>query len=357
MSCCNNHLKSILTNLFTGIKSLKSCLEEAGSLLELQPIFLKNTAYISQFIKNTRSQFRSFPILQYLRKIKLSIEKIQKNNAQATASTIRSVFPLYLGSGLGLELPTKEYFDYFLAKILAHCKIMVRLVICSKKCALYFIHFLQYGHYMEISTMVISLLGHIWHQARQCLLAMDSFYSRLYTHRDLFPVQKAGGKEYDIPRELGSFIGEDWKEQIDVLVEQNATSSTGVFKLVDLTGADDKGEATSGHKRSHAGLDKTTNKKPKIEEATDCGEVVSRESLTPLKSASHVAQVFGKNSLVKFLKNETEYRTTKSEKSLTKSISQFHWEKFRQLMENNLKSKKGDHLRDLFNVEWAKLMK
>lgn len=338
---------------FPEIKSLKTCIEAGLSLLELQPQFLKNTAYISRFIKNFRSQFRSFPILQYMRKIKLAIEKIHKNNAKDTVSNIQSGFPIHLGSGHDLELPSKQYFDYCLAKVLAHCQIMVRLVVCSKKCALYFIHFLQYGHFIEVSTMIIALLGHIWHQARQCLLRMDAFYNELHTYRDLFPTQKSDSKEYSFPSDLSKFIGDDWKEEVDVLVEQTvAPSSTTVLQL--LGGGNEQQDIETTVQTVKAVPKKIHTA---LSQEDDIGEVVSREpvEMKPVaKSEAAIPEVLGKKTLLKFLKTEHELRAKGSRKRLTKNVSQFYWEKFRLLME--AKTRCNVNIKDVFDKEWAKLV-
>lgn len=341
----------------SGGKSMKTCLDAGLVLLELQPQFLKNTAYISRFIKNFRSQFRSFPILQYMRKIKLAIEKIHKNNAKDTVSNIQSGFPIHLGSGHDLELPSRQYFDYCLAKVLAHCQIMVRLVVCSKKCALYFIHFLQYGHFIEVSTMIIALLGHVWHQARQCLLRMDAFYNELQTYREMFPNQKSDSKEYSFPENLSKFIGDDWKEEVDVQVEQiTAPSTTTALQLLSGRNEQDNMETTGQTITEPRPVASKSSKmmRTALSQEDDIGEAVSRDpvELKPVnKPEKAMPEVFGKKTLLKFLKTENELRIKGSSKRLTRNVSQFSWEKFRQKMERCNVDIKG-----VFDKEWAKLV-
>lgn len=343
---------------FSEIKDLKICLEHGVGVLELQPQFLKSAAYISRFVKNFRSQFRSFPILQFMRKIKLAIEKIHKNNAKSTIENILSGFPSLLGSGHDLELPTRQYFDYCLAKILAHCQIMVRLVICSKKCALYFVHFLQYGHYIEISTMIIALLGHTWHQARQCLMQMNSFYNKLHSFQGMFDNQKLASKEYAFPDNLGSFIGDDWMEEVDILMQSTAatTSSDALYLLSEIANAR---QSEDVQRTNPIATRKLKNQKTILSQDDDMGEVISRETLEavvevatpPVKRAP---EILGKKTLIKFLNTENELRAKGSNKRLTKGISRFHWEQFRQRMES--KSKSSENIKSVFDLEWTQLM-
>lgn len=318
-------------------------------MLELHPQFLKNTAYISRFIKLFRSQFRSFPILQFMRKIKLAIEKIHKNNAKDAVANVLSGFPVHLGTGYDLELPSSLYFEYCLAKVLAHAQIMLRLVICSKKCALYFVHFLQNGHFIEISTMIIGLLGHVWQQARQCLLRLDGFYNQLVTLGSIFPNKKEFASPEDFPLNLISFIGVDWKEEVDVLVDESTSSyaSSTAFKLISGEQVEQM-EIAPEEPRKRPG-----NKMliPKAQES-DMGEVISRDTLKP----TGMPEVLGKRTLINFLRAENELRSKKSNKSLTKGVSLFHWEKFRSMMEVKLKMA-NVNIKDVFDREWAQLCK
>lgn len=339
--------------MFPGIKSLRTCLDDGVDMLELQPLFLKNTAYISRFIKLFRSQFRSFPILQHMRKIKLAIEKIDSNNAREPVSSILSGFPVHLGTGYDLELPSQQFFDYCLAKVLAHCQIMVRLVVCSKKCALYFVHFLQYGHFIEVSTMMIGLLGHIWQQARQCLLRMDAFYNQLVTYRSLFPIRKTATvqEDYEFPTNLVSFVGDGWKEEVDVLKDETTTTSFASSDAFRLISKDETMEITP---ETVPVIRKTPINRmivPKEDLADDdMGEALSRDTLKPTGKP----EVLGKKTLINFLRTENEYRNKRSSKSVTPKVSQFQWEKFRALMERKMKFQ-GVNIKDIFDKEWAQL--
>lgn len=243
------------------------------------------------------------PLMQLLQKIKVAIFKIHQNNALDTLRNVLSSLPDYLGSGLDLELPSKQYFDYCLAKILCHSKILVRLVVCCKRCALYFVHFLQLGHYIEISTLMTSLLGHVWHQARQSLLRMAQFYSELFTQRSLFPKQKVADKDYELPNDLEDFLGSEWKEEIDIIVPDDTTYSDTVFNLID-TGP--VSMPNSKRRDNYLEVPGThfTAKRPKIEQTVDIGEVVQR-------GVHSKDQVRGKKTPEPSLKKDKQFRISK----------------------------------------------
>lgn len=330
---------------------MKECLEDGIGLLELHPQFLKNTAYISRFVKLFRSQFRSFPILQFMRKIMLAIEKIHSNNAREAISSVLSGFPIHLGTGFDLELPSRQYFEYCLAKVLAHAQIMLRLVVCSKKCALYFVHFLQQGHFIEVSTMTIGLLGHVWQQARQSLLRMDPFYKQLMAFRSQFPSKKSAEQIDDsFPTTLLDLIGDDWKKEVDVLVDdETSTLFTTTEALHPIVNENDQPIEEYTQTPRKVQCHKIITPK---EEDHDIGEAISRGPPKP----KGIPEVLGKRTLIHFLKTENEMRSKRSNKSLTKGISQFHWEKFRQLMEGKMRIP-NVNIKDVFDKEWVHFRK
>lgn len=286
-----------------------------------------------------------------MRKIKLAIEKINKNNAKDAVANILSGFPLHLGTGYDLELPTRQYFDYCLARVLAHAQIMVRLVVCSKKCALYFVHFLQAGHFIEISTMIISLLGHIWHQARQCLLRLDPIYKDLVTCQSIFPCKKDPEYCCVFPSNLATFLGSAWTEEVDVVADEVATvfASSDVSKLLSV---DQSQSAATPEEKQLDTRQIIRIAAPQETESVDMGEVISRETLQP----TGAPEVLGKRTLITFLRTENELRGKKSRNSLTRGISQFHWEKFRSLMEAKMRLP-NSNIKDLFDKEWVQLRK
>lgn len=346
-----------LISPFSGIKLLKSCLEGFVEVLELHPQFLKNTAYIARFIKLFRCQFKASPILQFMRKIKLAIEKIHINNAQDVTTSILSGFPIHLGTGYDLELPSRQYYEFCLAKILAHAQIMLRLVDCSKRCTMYFIHYLQYGHFMEISTMSIALLGHIWQQARQSLLQLDKCFRELTKFRDLFPINTKNSQPevvIELPANVIELIGAtQWEKNIDVAEDEIPTifaSSKTAFKSVTKMETNTTSEETLAAPATKPSVHKLSVKE---EENSDIGEVISRDTLKP---TGH-PEILGKRSLFTFLKTENELRAKNSSKSLTKGVPQFHWEKFRRSLEIQIKRPGDVNIKEFFDKSFTELLK
>lgn len=284
----------------------------------------------------------------------MAIEKIDKNNARNAVTSLLSGFPVNLGSVTSVEVPTIKYFEYTLAKILAHAHIMLRLVICSKKCALYFVHFLQTGHYVEVSTIFIGLLGHVWYHARQCLLKMEQFYNKLVTFTAMFPNKNSSHEvdSSDIPANLAFSIGEDWKEEVSSMDEE----SRAKFESSTASSLDAIGDVRNTLNEELLKPRKVHPLKivpQKLETECDIGEVISRETMEPASKSTPV--VTSKRSLMDFLKTENELRIKKGSKSLTKAISQFYWEKFRQLMER--KSKMPNvNIKAVFDREWQQFL-
>lgn len=250
---------------------------------------------------------------------------------------------MYLGSGIDLELPSRRYYEYFLAKILAHSKIMTRIVVISKEAALHFVQFLQRGHFIEMSTMMTSLLGQIWQQSRTSLKHMAKFYNEIYKFREQFPLDK-NSKEIRLPATLEEAVGDEWRTDIDVKVSNKINFSNTVFKAFEEENVEKK----------EAPKIIVIQRQPPAKKAKIALEEVGVPISRDIFNSHSITQVNGKKSLDKFLKQENIYRIQRNAHSLTSKVSQFHWERFRREMESN--SKSGVNIRDLFILEWNKLI-
>lgn len=354
----------------------------------MQPKLEQAAAMASRLIARRANSFRVQPSFMYFRKMNIALCRVKELNiyqdikdiqsAIGVAKTARKLDDKYY-------LPDRENFFYFLTKCQSFAKLLVRIVMCARESHRLFLELLHRSAFIETISLFSAVLAEIWAICIEMCRNIVQFYN------GFFPFY---AKNYDqskaLPKRLHKWLGDEYKDYIDISVDTNQLNSKNELFLFDGNDTIERDgmaieqkfepkllisqtlpkdsktsdtDSSTGHKKSKMKELKThdlletrqnygnTAKAHDAKEKTvvsmkampiantnfDLGEKISRtnEKTTtnqnmPAKIVKHinVGQMKTIKEIREFLSTEDELRQNKREKN-TQGIKNGDWEKFK----------------------------
>uniref|UniRef100_A0A1L8DA90 Nucleolus and neural progenitor protein-like N-terminal domain-containing protein n=1 Tax=Nyssomyia neivai TaxID=330878 RepID=A0A1L8DA90_9DIPT len=325
-----------ITEIRKGLEEAKSCL----SLDALGP----PAARISRLIMRLSNQFRSTIGFKAIRKMNIALLRAREINLPSCMENILACFPTYLGGiGGSVMLPSRQYIEYTLIKLMGFAKVLCRIVHLAKEVAKFFLGTLNLGHFLELSTIVLATVAEIWKCSRNLCKNTALMYNRILTMRKHFvPSEQDFLKGYHLPQLLDKWLGSDWDE----ITEEQSPFTQKKSQATLLNFSDDEDEAPAKLPDQPIPMEIITV------DAEETGIAIDRRTFSTHTHHS----VIDRKSLLKFLQYENQLRTKKDPKSLTENISAKKWQKFQEKLDAASRTKSKSDLLTFFRSKWKKIL-
>ncbi|XP_055698802.1 uncharacterized protein LOC129799151 [Phlebotomus papatasi] len=326
------------------VQEIRKCLEGAKKCLSVEPLG-PPAARISRLIARMSSQFRSTVGFKALRKMNVALLRAKEVKMTDCIDNILACFPGYVAEIQGkIPLPSRQYFQYVLLRMMGFAKILCRIVYLAKDTARFFLSTMNLGHFMELITILLATVAEVWKNSKKLCRATVQMYSKMHPMRKHFSkTDQDFLKGFNLPNRLDEWLGEDWDEIIE---EEKAPLTPKKPEKSLLEFSDEEEEP----------FEKLPEIKPaptKMEIEEETGIPIDRKTLSTHTQHS----VMDRKSLTKFLEAENNFRLKKDPKSLTLAISKKKWRKFQQQLEIASNTKSKTDLLVFFKVQWTKLLK
>lgn len=331
--------------LISDVTKLKEILNEGITFFSTTVEFRTEAAQLSRLIFMNCKQFRMMRGLQDMKKVNQALLRYLNMDFVTTLETLNG----FISDGFESEItvPYRQNLDYVLIKLQGLSKLLVRIVICIKASASFFLGLIKAGSFYMKGSVFISTLASIWNMSREmCKFAVRQ-YNKLISFRMKLE-EKPGlqwiSPSYQFPEYLEDWIGDEWTQLI--------VNETYAFKI--LAKKEDVKTFLSNREEFTGILDRMKDdghesdvivNEPAVEiiqvndDELDSFEPLSRtivkKETEKFEYIHQLASLTTKNSIEKFLKTETSYRKVDTKKSLTISkMKQKVWKEFKKDITN-----------------------
>lgn len=265
-----------------------------------------------------------------------------------------------------VNVPYRQSLDYILIRLQGLAKLLVRVVECSKNSAKFFLGLIKAGSFYMKGIIFFSTLASVWNRSREFCKFTAEQYNLLREFRENLkekPGQKWNDGQYELPEMLDLWLGEDYsnlivKETFDIRL---LLSEDAIKNFSENT--DDVNDALQRIKveseEDDNSLDETMNCEVKIEENssyeleiedfTPIPRTVKKEiAESPLEHS--LSSLKSKDSIMKFIKNESHYRKVDPKKSLSiNKMKKKAWKEFKDEIQ-----RKKDLLQETTFISYVK---
>lgn len=211
--------------------SLLENFEHCENITNLRPKLEEAAAMASRLIARRAHSFRVQPSFMHFRKMNIALCRLKElniyqdikdiHNAIGVAKTARKLNDKYY-------LPDKENFFYFLTKFQSFAKLMIRIVMCARESHRLFLELLHRAAFIEACSLFIAVLAEVWSICIEMCRCAVQFYNGFHSFY---------AKNYDqsttLPKRLNKWLGEEYKEYIDVSIDANQQNVKEEFFLFD----------------------------------------------------------------------------------------------------------------------------
>lgn len=218
-----NKIRSFQTDLCTFLADFDELLrnfEHCENIHVLRPKLEQAAAMTSRLIARRAHSFRVQPSFMYFRKMNIALCRLKELNIYQTikdyqqaigvAKTARKLDDKYY-------LPDQENFFNFLSKFQSFAKLLVRVVVCAQEAHRLFLELLHRSAFVETISLFASVLAEIWTICREMCRNAVHFYNGFHPF-----YAKNFDQTKGLPKRLNKWLGDEYKEYIDVSIDQSA---------------------------------------------------------------------------------------------------------------------------------------
>ncbi|KAI5638818.1 hypothetical protein NE865_08520 [Phthorimaea operculella] len=313
----------------------------------------REAAICARFLYKFDKKFRNDIGYRSLRKVNTALRKYLTLHLLKDFENFISLLP---SQDDEQYLPTRQMLEYVLLRLLAFSKIMLRICVCSKQAAVFYLDRLKRGESHWMSLMPYALLSRIWSISMVLLQRSHAWYSNLNPFLEQLKLKGMNflPADYSLPSDL-----EEWLDlkNLDNFGKFEWSQKKQV-KFDQLLSVDDEGDTLDNILEF---VDKINEAIPEVEEtdvefdemkpqstevqvknvSIDQGEKISRDIFKSFFKTDTVAEikhsanrVTNKQSLNQFINNEEKFRNENSSHALTGHLSFMQW----QSLKNSLLS-------------------
>ncbi|XP_031638662.1 uncharacterized protein LOC116350833 [Contarinia nasturtii] len=202
---------------------------------ELRPKLEETAAMASRLIARRAHSFRMQPSFMYFRKMNIALCRIKElniyqdlkdyQNAIGVAKTARKLDDKYY-------LPDHGNFFYFLTKFQSFTKLLIRIVMCARESHRLLLELLHRAAFIETISLFIAVLAEVWTICIKMCQSAVQFYNAFYPFY---------AKNFDqsklLPKRLHKWLGDEYKEYIDISMDQNQLESNDELFLFESSEA------------------------------------------------------------------------------------------------------------------------
>lgn len=352
------YLSTFLIN-FSDLPALKNITNNIIKVLSKQSPLHKESAICSRFLYKYDKKFRNDIGYRNLRKVNTALKKYLALNLLKEIENFSSALPDAEDDD-DLYLPSRQMLQYVLLRIMAFAKIMVRVSICSKQAAVFYLDRVKRGESHWMSLLPYALLSRLWSMSMVLLQHSTTWYTNLYPF--LNKLQMKGldflPNNYALPQDLDQWLDLkhidefgrfEWAQKKDIDVDNtlNDDDNDLLDNILDYVNQNNENEIESDHEEEIKPILIKTEEVPlPVPNITqiDHGVALSRESFKLLLNTSKNGKeeqgpppppkrekqhsyksVTNSTSLKKFIEVEEHFRNESDSKSLTSHLSLMQW--------------------------------
>ncbi|KAF9794261.1 hypothetical protein SFRURICE_009638 [Spodoptera frugiperda] len=340
------------------LPALKNITNNIIKVLSKQSPLHKESAICSRFLYKYDKKFRNDIGYRNLRKVNTALKKYLALNLLKEIESFSSALPD--AEDDDLYLPSRQMLQYVLLRIMAFAKIMVRVSICSKQAAVFYLDRVKRGESHWMSLLPYALLSRLWSMSMVLLQHSTTWYTNLYPF--LNKLQMKGldflPNNYALPQDLDQWLDLkhidefgrfEWAQKKDIDVDNtlNDDDNDLLDNILDYVNQNNESEIESDHDEEIKPILVKTEEVPlSVPSVTqiDHGVALSRESFKLLLNTSKSGKeeqgppqppkrekqhsyksVTNSPSLKKFIEVEENFRNESDSKSLTSHLSLMQW--------------------------------
>lgn len=327
-------------------------------MLSKQSPLHKESAICSRFLYKYDKKFRNDIGYRNLRKVNTALKKYLALNLLKDIEHFLSCLPS--DNDDGLYLPTRQMMEYVILRIMAFSKIMLRICVCSKQAAVFYLDRIKRGESHWMSLLPYALLSRLWSMSMILLQHSTTWYSNLYPYLNKLELKglKFLPDTYKLPEDMEQWLDLknvdnfgrfDWaqKKNIDIDSALIDDDDNDLFEnILGYVNQINKETDEEEHEEEiKPQFDRSKEEQLILPSITqiDHGVVLSRESFKVLLSSSKkitkesntptpenvddhsYETITNSSSLKKFIDREETFRNESDSKSLTSHLSLMQW--------------------------------
>lgn len=175
-------------------------------MLSKQSPLHKESAICSRFIYKYGKKFRNDIGFQNLRKVNTALKKYLALNLLKHIEDFLLSLPTE--SDEDLYLPTRQMLEFVLLRVIAFSKIMLRVCVCSKKAAVFYLDRIKRGESHWMSLLPYALLSRLWSMSKVLLQHTTTWYSNLYPYLNKLQLKGMNflPDNYKLPEDLEQWL-------------------------------------------------------------------------------------------------------------------------------------------------------
>ncbi|XP_022126493.2 nucleolus and neural progenitor protein-like [Pieris rapae] len=358
------------------IRSLRYNTNNIIQVLTKQSPLHQESAVCSRFLYKFDKKFRNDIGYRSFKKVNSALKKYLSLNLLKDIQRFVSLLP---NKDDELYLPTRQMMEYVLVRIMSFSKLMLRIVICAKQAAVFYLDRIKRGESHWMCLMPYALLSRIWSMAQVLLQHSCNWYNQLHP---LLKILEPKGlnflpPDYKMPddlelwcdlKNLNEYGNFEWTHKIKIKVEPMILDESdgdgnfcdSIFELANQI--NEKTVVPEDVNFTITTIKETPNETNIYSQDNDIGVPVSRENIqTNVKIVSReisqaileaqvketvmaedicvlekreskhityihsIDNVSNNNSLKEFIDIEEKYRNKNKDKALTGHLSVMQW--------------------------------
>ncbi|KAJ8730888.1 hypothetical protein PYW08_002301 [Mythimna loreyi] len=343
------------------VSALKHVFNNIIKVLSKQSPLHKESAICSRFLYKYDKKFRNDIGYRNFRKVNTALKKYLALNLMKDIENFLFALP---SEGDDLYLPTRQMLEFVLLRIMTFSKIMLRVCVCSKQAAVFYLDRIKRGESHWMSLLPYALLSRLWSMSMVLLQHTTTWYSNLYPYLNKLQVKGVHflPENYNLPEDLEQWLDLknidefgrfEWaqKKLVDIDDTLIDGDDNDLFdNILGYVNQNNEDQAESDHEediKSLPLLEKNQENPLPVPTVTkiDHGVVLSRESFKtllnsnksfvkdkipppapPVKVIEHsYEKITNSSSLRKFIEMEEKFRNECDSKSLTSHMSLMQW--------------------------------
>lgn len=258
-------------------------------------------------------------------------------------------------SSTTVSVPYRHCLDYIIIRLQGLARLLIRIVVCIRKCAAFFLGLIKAGSFYAKGVVFISTLASVWSQSREFCKFTVRQYNQLSKFRDVLK-EKPGAKwvdgNYEVPTKLEDWLGSEYDEfvvnetyDIKLLVKEadlelfsgSKNETLSVFSRI--ISKNDGEVFIKALSPDVAQVQQEANDELELEDFAPIPRKQLKSAVVaPVKIQHHSASsLSSKDAIQIFVRNETSYRKVDKNKSITiNKMKRTVWKEFRDDIKNKL---------------------
>lgn len=341
------------------VKQLNDTCKSIIKILSKQSPLHREAAVLSRFLYKFDKKFRNDIGYRNLKKVNSALRRYLAVNFLKDVESFTSVLPKDMEE---IYLPTRQMLEYIMLRLITFAKIMLRVGVCSKQAAIFYLDRVKRGESHWMSLMPYALVSRIWSISVVLVQHSCNWFSNLYSFLDKLKFKGLSflPESYNLPtnlekwlnfKNMESFGRFEWSRKKTINIESLIIEDSdgdiieNIMKYVELVNKDESLEEKFEQENTTELTEKLNDSESfqvPIDKTVDYGEVISRDTFKNLfkttvilpKIHHYAERVTNKDTLQQFINTEEKLRYEENDLSLTNHLSFMQW----QALKNSLVS-------------------